>query len=531
MAVKWIEDKRTELVQIYRDSLNKKEPVLKAFCIYILRILDGLAQMEYSRLYGYEDQVFGGAMKLFCEHYAEQVRSILFSDAEFSLEEKKSIAEDIENSISRISNVYKNVIDSISNLDLQMITSQAVETSVYDISPKLFTTYSIILETLVRLFDKQGIYAFLLHPSVKSYVETISLFNRREKEGKVVLIYLPENEIDKIRQIPLYLLHEAFHVLTREERNRKKRAGNMELHMLIAVSQSLFRNVYFDFVSSEEAENIKVKLTKRWFRLEERLQYLNNMNDSSRQLYSKNIKEEICENWRMWLSEILITLRDDLCQVLTEIEYNQGEDPYEQLPIIEWNLQNNIVEILTNNRIKEYAHLYMTVYREAYADAASILMTGISPDIYEQAFIESNIINRDNDAKYQDIIRALRVHTVSRAVVACGNINHIDDWKKYSEENDYTANNSDKEGMAKSTEKEIGTITKRVWEDNYIQIAKDDLVLFEDIIEEGSKKLWKKIGEREGLFERFRKIMEDMNLLDILNEKVNEDLRSLAAQK
>lgn len=518
MAVEWIEEKRVELVNIYQECIDAKEPVLKAFSVYLLRILNGLAQMECSKLYGYEDQILGEAMKLFCEHYAEQVRSVLPPVPEPFLEQRKRIVEDIEDAISRISTVYKNVIDSTSNSDRQMITSQAVETSIYDISPQLFATYSTILETLVRLFGKEGVYAFLLHPSLRSYVEATSLFNRREKEGKVVLIYIPETEIEKIRQIPMYLLHEAFHVLTRDERDRKKRACYMELHMVNAISQSVFRNVNFDFVSPKDAEEIKNKLMERWFDTRKRIRELECMDESKRQFYSKNIIKEICDNWREWLSEIFVTLGNDLCQVLTEIEYEQGTDPYEKLPFIEWNLQSNIVEILAHNRVKEYAHIYMTVYREAYADVASILMTGISPDVYEQAFRDSEIMDKDN-AEAKDIIRALRVHTVSRAVAACKDINFFEKWEEYSKNNDYAKCNSNKE-------KAIGTTEKGI-RNSHFKILKDDLASFEDIIGKGSQKLWEKIGREKNSFEKFRKIMGDMNLRDILNGKVNEDLQKL----
>ena len=526
MAVEWIEEKRTKLVEIYGKCIDAKEPVIKAFSVYLLRILNGLAQMECSKLYGYENQILGEAMKLFCEHYAEQVRNVLFLDLELSLEQRKRIVEDIEDAISRISTVYKNVIDSTSNSDRQMITSQAVETSIYDISPQLFATYSTILDTLVRLFGKEGVYAFLLHPSLKSYVEATSLFNRREKEGKVVLIYIPETEIEKIRQIPMYLLHEAFHVLTRDERDRKKRACNMELHMVNAISQSVFRDVNFDFVSPKDAEEIKNKLMERWFDTGKRIRELESIDESKRKFYSKNIIKEICDNWRIWLSEIFVTLGNDLCQVLAEIEYKQGTDPYEKLPFIEWNLQSNIVEILAHNRVKEYAHLYMTVYREAYADVACILMTGISPDVYEQAFRDSEIIDKDKGTK--DIIRALRVHTVSKAVVACKDINHFKEWEDYSKNNDYAKRNSDKEKAAECTEKAIGTTEKRIQND-HIQILEDDLTSFEEIIGKGSQKLWEKIGREKSSFEKFRKIMGGMNLWDILNGKVNEDLQKLEA--
>ena len=204
MAAAWIEEQRQQLSEIYNKcrEAGSREHVLEAFTVYLLRILNGLSQMEGSKLYRYEARILGEAMKLFCAHYIAQVDSALQTG--IGTEKKMEIILDIEDAISKISNVYKNVIDSTTNSDRQMFTSQAVETSIYDISPKLFAAYSTILETLVRLFEKQGIYAFLLHPSLKSNIETASLFDMRKREGKVVLIYIPENKIENIRQIPIY---------------------------------------------------------------------------------------------------------------------------------------------------------------------------------------------------------------------------------------------------------------------------------------------------------------------------------------
>lgn len=521
MAIEWISEQRTELVQVYQNCKTADEPVLEAFSVYLLRMLNGLAQMESSKLYGYEDQILGKAMKLFCKHYVEQVNSVLGSDSE----SKKSIIEDIEDAISKISNAYKNIIDSTSNSDRQMLTSQAVETSIYDISPKLFATYSIILETLVRLFGKQGVYAFLLHPSLKSNIETTSLFNRREKEGKVVLIYIPENEIEKIGQIPMYLLHEAFHVLTREERNRKKRACNMELHLSNAISQLLFKNVNFDFIDSDEVkEDIKKKLMKRWFKTSERIQRLESEDGNSRTFYSKKVIQQICQNWRECLGGILVTLGKDLCQVLAEIEYREGSDPYIQLPLSEWEIQTNIVEILANNKVEQYANMYMRVYREAYADVACILMAGISPAAYEQAFKDPAIVGADNTEE-QDIIRVLRVHTVAKAVAACSGVNHSNEWKEYSKNNDYEKCGIDKKEVTVAAKEQEERKGKK--ENDGIQIFKNDLELFEDIIVNGAQNLWEKLGKEKSGFDEFRNIVENLNLVDILNGRVNESLQKL----
>lgn len=517
MEETWIEEQRHQLKEMYTqcNGENGQEPVLEAFSIYLLRILNGLSQMESSKLYGYESQILGEAMRLFCKHYKLQVKSAL--DAKISLEDKKAIICDIEDAISKISNVYKNVIDSTANSDRQMFTSQAVETSIYDISPKLFATYSVILETLVHLFGKQEVYAFLLHPSLKSNIEAVGLFNMRETEGKVVLIYIPENEIERVTQIPIYLLHEAFHVLTKEERNRKDRAFCMEHHVHNAISQRIFREVNFNFLVEENADEItKSKLMERWFNIEKRMEELKEISSDDRRLYSKNIVGQICENYRDWLCKAFQKLGDDLCQVLDSAECRPGENPYAELISLEWKIQRNIVEILASNLVERYVWIYLTVYREAYADIACVLATGISPEQYEQAFKDSDIAG---DVSAKDIIRALRIHMVAKSIASCDKIENAQEWKAFSEKNDFCKRKQNGSQKGRSDEQSHCN--------DVIDILAMDLELFERVLKGCADKLWNQLGEKNSKFEQFRNIIKQIELVEILNGKVNEQLRAL----
>lgn len=521
METTWIEEQRQKLKNTYDQCKNQEEPVLKAFSVYLLRILNGLSQIESSQLYGYEAQILEKAMRLFCIHYVEQAETVI--QKETDIEDKKEIMKDIEDAISKISSVYKNVIDSTSNSDRQMFTSQAVETSIYDISPKLFATYSLVLETLVRLFHKETVYAFLLHPSLKSNVETASLFDMREKEGKVVLIYIPENEIEKIDQVPTYLLHEAFHVLTKDERNRKERSYRMELHLYNAVYQYIFQNINFDFIDEEEAdEEIKKELMKRWFKIDERMEELKGKDKDERRFYSKNVLKEISKNWRKWLGDSFVTLGDDMHQVMNQIlevkECKYEQKLYSEVPRIEWEIQRKFVEILAGSLVERYADMYMTIYREAYADVACILTAGISPEAYEQAFRDSERVITEDILK-KDTIRNLRIHVVAKAVTSCEGINHVEEWKKYSEEHDFRKMREIGGG--------IGGIGNGKTQNSRIQILNEDLKWFESGLKSCSQKLWGILSQKDSQFEKFRNIIEKMNLIEILNGKVNERLRTL----
>lgn len=515
MANAWIGEQRQQLNETYSKCKDGDEPVLEAFTVYLLRILNGLSQMESSMLYRYEAQILGEAMRLFCIHYMAQVDSAMEKD--ISIEKKKKIILDIEDAISKISNVYKNVIDSTANSDRQMFTSQAVETSIYDISPKLFATYSVILETLVRIFGKQGIYAFLLHPSLKSNIETASLFDMRKIEGKVVLIYIPENEIENIRQIPTYLLHEVFHVLTKEERNRKDRARRMEIHVHNAISQRIFRDVDFSFIDMDGADEIiKKGLMKRWFDIDGRIQEIDKMDKNDRRLYGNNVVEEICNTWRQWLSKIFVSLGSDLCHIFDESKYKPEENPYSHIVNIEWKIQRNLVEILTRNLVGKYAEMYMMIYREAYADIACVLATGISARDYEQAFEDSEIVS---DVLDLETIRALRIYIVAKVIASCDGVNHADEWIHLGEKNDFW--------KQKASGSQSGIVNRSVNSSDTIQILKYDLDSFVEILTSCSKKLWDILGQKDSKFESFREILKQMDLVEILNGKINEKLSGL----
>lgn len=526
MSNSWIEKQREHLVARYKKCRSEGESILEAFSLYLLRILNGLAQMENSDTYGYESRILGDVMRLFCTYYTEQVDEVLGQGAnqQIDAEKREEIIEDLEDAISKISSVYKNVIDSTSNSDRQLFTSHAAETSIYDISPKLFAAYSGILETLVDLFGKKDVYAFLLHPSLKSNVQTVNLFDTRQMEGKVVLVYIPENKIEEVRQIPFYLLHEAFHVLTREERCRKERACKMEVHMFNAISQRLFRNVSFDFIDEIDDMEIENELMQRWFRTEGWLKELRDRSEDDREFYSRNVIARICANWRDALGNIFLSLGEDLCQVLAGKKYPQKSNPYAALIQVEWEIQRNLVEILADNQVERYATAYMHIYREAYADIASILAAGISPDIYQKAFLESEVEPTGGELE-PDVLREIRVSIVAKTIADCAESVYAEEWKAYCGEHDLQRQ---KECLDKEEKPDEEGVWSR-WQNqnDKFWFQETDLEAFEIILAECGRKLWKKLGRENSIFEGFRRILADMDIIHILSGQTNKSLTEL----
>jgi len=479
--------------------------------------------MEGSDTYGYESQILGEAMRLFCIYYAEQVREALKQQE--NDENKGKIIEDLEDAISKISNVYKNVIDSTSNSDRQLFTSHAAETSIYDISPKLFATYSMVLETLVALFGQQDLYAFLLHPSLKSNVETVNLFDIRQRMGKVVLIYIPENKIERVHQIPFFLLHEAFHVLTREERCRKDRACMMEVHMFNAILQRIFQNVSFAFISEDADVKIKTELMQRWFKAEMWIEELKGWDDNDRRFYSRNVIARIRKNWTDALRNIFVSLGEDICQVLTRKICRQDGNIYKALMQAEWAVQKNLVEILAGNKVEQYAAVYMQIYREAYADIASILTVGISPDSYEEAFQELQI-EPESNALEKDVLWGIRIYVVADTVASCEGIAYAEDWKAYRDEYD-PQKQSECVDRREKTDEEGAFLSLLQDQNDKFWIQETDLTAFKYILGKSGEGLWKKLGRENGFFQKFRRILEEMNMINILSGKVNQELVEL----
>lgn len=488
------------------------------------RLLNGLEQMEGSETYSYEYQILGDAMRLFCLYYMDQVEEALA--VQTASEKKGEIIEDIEDAISKISNVYKNVIDSTSNSDRQLFTSHAVETSIYDISPKLFATYSMILKTLAALFDKQDLYTFLLHPSLKSNVETVSLFDMRQRPGKVVLIYIPENKIEKLAQIPFYFFHEAFHVLTKEERCRKERACKMQIHMTNMILQRLFQNVSFGCSDGSEEEKtetdteIKTELMKRWFKTEEWIAELRGREENDRTLYGKNVIAETCMNWRTALESIFERLGSDLSEVLAEKNSSQYKKPYKMLVQVNWEIQKNLVGILANSDVERHATAYMQVYREAYADIAGILTGGFSPETYEEAFQESMAETVDDDT-----LRDIRIYTVAKAVADCEGFIYVEEWKKYCDKHDLKKQEEsqnaekglDRDAILEEPQRKSGKAWS--WE--------TDINSLTIVFEECRKKLWGKLEREKCFFEKFRTILEELDMINILSGATNQELMDL----
>lgn len=510
----WITERWEEIREIYANSQKVKNSALMSFSVYMLRLLNGLEQMRYSQFHIYEKEVLWQAMMLFSRYYVEQARIVL--QGECCLSENQEIMEDLEEAVYQISNVYKNVVDSTANADRQIFTTLTVDTNMYDLSPRLCMFYTGILENLVDFFDCKEEYAFLLYPTLKSNIETQNLFRTRNDHGKVVLIYIPENRIEDIDMVPVYLLHEAFHTLSSDPRLRKKRSACLLENMILGVKQLLFLDVQFD--GDQNADDaVKEKLLEKWFPITSWIDPIKKKNEDDRFFYSEQITDWLCRQWEEQLRTIFGSLGKDLVEVIADtMNASETDQKIYQEKIrlclqAETLLRRNLIDLLSKNLIQGLADTYIHFYRESYADIACILTLGLEPERYVAAFRKS-ISYMVSDKEYKDNRREIRISVVADAISNCNNRPLSNTWRNYIK----THQN------IQSADRFV-PICRHV----EIEITEQDTDAYIRYLRACAEKLETFFTEKIKGIEEFRNIIKNVRITEILSGKTAEDLKRI----
>lgn len=386
-----------------------KEEALRSYIACMMRLLNGLSQIEASSFHRYENIILSEPMRVFCIYFIEEVKEAL-NEMKSALE-KEMLIRDIEENICALNDIYEKVINGTANSDKQMFMAMPMNSSTYGISPKLYAVYEELVNRLVRLYDegKQEEYAFLLDPTLKNVLYAETLFKKREESGKVVIIHMPVRMLEKTNQIPLYLMHEVFHVLTKKERKRKDRAKRLLLVVLMQVRYCLFDGV--SFIENKVLDKIwKTELIDGWMeQVFEEYKIINAHEESDRIFYSKNIKKYVIE----LVNDMLREIEKNLPKAVGEFIYNQyrsyGEDNFnkydeltkrmiEQLEIV----MHNIWKMDYYGLISVWTDELMFLFRESYADMACILTSGYDLNQYKEAFKESVRSRVDDSDLAQD---------------------------------------------------------------------------------------------------------------------------------
>ena len=433
MENQWIPEKLVKLKRLHSEC-GEQEIALSRYISCMIRMLNELAQMEYSEFHFYEKLILWDSLKIFTEHFIEQIE---IAKCELDVREKRELIDDIEDAVDRMTSVYKNVIDSTANSDRQMLSSIPIDTSIYELSPKICAFYSLILNKLVEMFEEDsGKYAFVLHPTLKNNTETKIMFERRKKSGKVVIIYISESIIEMFDVVSVFIVHEAFHVLTKKERMRKSRIKSFIELMLAGMKQLLFENIIFNNQEKENEKIVEELLKLFFFDCQEEALIWANKEEDSREFYSGNVKEWGNRYFRNCLKNKPLEklIRELIAEGVVEKSYKQFKSNCEKEEQIIGQLQSNVSNVLYENKTMSLAKQFVFIQREVYADIACILTLQLSSDEYQKAFEKSKQFR--SDEKYYDSTRMLRNYIVALSVA-----NHLpksinETWKNYADELD-----------------------------------------------------------------------------------------------
>lgn len=433
METGWIRDNIASLKKLYESSTE--EQALSSYIISVIRLLNGMVQIMDGGFHRYERIVLGNAIRLFCEHFRQQVQCAI--DCVDDVGEKNEIILDIENAVLQIAQVYKNIVDSTANADKRMFMSLAVDTSLYEFSPKLCGLYACMLEWLVRLYDASGTgqqeYAFLIHPTLESNIKAKVLFKKRENSGKVVVVYIPVNILDRTDLVPVIALHEAFHVLTKKERERKHRAKLMLKLALSGIEDCLFRNIILCMNDRSLDQRRKSEFMEIWFGeiKNDFMQECNALDGTDRFWYSENLLPDITKKLLKGLQQAIEYLEQKKFIDLYMCEGGGFKKCVEEYHIMceqSLRLLQNLHGMIIGDTLYQMLDRYMHILREAYADVACIITAHLEPESYDLAF-DRSIQFKIQKRNFKDVDREMRRMLVYDTVICYADEDFNKRWK------------------------------------------------------------------------------------------------------
>lgn len=433
----WIKDSIYQLRGLYAKCKYNDEKALTFYIAGFIKILNSIGELQTTYFHHYEWRVLWYPMKLFAKYFIEQIEDIIVKN--YSYEEKNRKIGDVENSLANISEVYRNLIDGTVNSDRRMMTTLGIDTNLYELSPKLCSFYSVMLSQMVKVFDytegkpDNRKYSFILYPTFRRYTEMKLLFEEKQSNGKIAVINISNSIIEKYRIIPVILGHEMFHVLLRKQHLAKERALCLFRVMNIYITRMLFKGVVFNEDDREKDSSIKKGLINKWFsNAGDKARQIKAMDDDARDLYSEPIKEKCIEYINKNLKAIIGTLEEDLKFTIYSQnklrEYKDYENLNKNIKKNKALISSNIFNENANQKISDYCDKVMGLFREVFSDIACLLTLNISPDLYREAFFESEFFSSGNT--YKDIFRYTRITFVSDVLKEYGNENYYHAWKE-----------------------------------------------------------------------------------------------------
>ena len=433
----WIGENIKALKHLYQNC--RDEQAISSYIISVIRLLNGMVQIGQGGFHRYERIILGNAVRMFTEHFQEQVKRAIDYGCEFR--EKNDIIFDIEEAVILMAQVYKNIVDSTANADKRMFMSLAVDTSLYEFSPKLCGLYACMLEKLVQLYDVsatgQQNYAFLIHPTLENNIKAKVLFSKRESSGKVCVVCIPVNILDQTDFVPVVALHEAFHVLTKRERGRRRRARMFIEVAVVGIKEKLFSGVILDSVDGEADRKLKKKWMETWFgEISKELQKCcDEGDDDDRCWYSENWLKVV---YRKMVNGLLNAekslLQEEFAKSFIQdrnVSFKECVTKYDEMLKRSVDIVKNLDSMIVGGQLYDMLAHYMMILKEAYADIACIITARLEPELYDLAF-ERSVQFKIKDS-FEDCSREMRRMLVYDTIIAHSNGDFRKKWKEQKE--------------------------------------------------------------------------------------------------
>lgn len=446
MGNDWIEENIKALKLLYQNC--RDEQALSSYIISVIRLLNGMVQIGQGGFHRYERIILGNAVRMFSEHFQEQVKRAI--NLGYDYREKNDIIVDIEEAVIQMAQVYKNIVDSTANADKRMFMSLAVDTSLYEFSPKLCGLYACMLEKVVQLYDVsatgQQNYAFLIHPTLENNIKAKVLFSKRESSGKVCVVCIPVNILDQTDFVPVVALHEAFHVLTKRERGRKRRAKMFIEVAVVGIKECLFNGVRLDLVVGEVDRRLKKEWMEVWFgKISKELQKrCDEGDDDDRCWYSKKWLNVVYEKMvNGLLSAKMSLLQGGFAESFIQDMYGDFQEcveKYDEMHKCGMKIVNNLNNMIVGSNLYDMLDHYMMILKEAYADIACIITASLEPELYDLAFERSVQFKIKNS--FEDWSREMRRMLVYDVIIVHSDDDISKKWKNHKEQKHSMCQNS-----------------------------------------------------------------------------------------
>lgn len=434
----WIEENIKALKLLYRNC--RDEQAISSYIISVIRLLNGMVQIEQGGFHRYERIILGNAVRIFSEHFRKQVERAISCSC--GSREKSDIISDIEEAVILMAQVYKNVVDSTANADKRMFMSLAVDTSLYEFSPKLCGLYACMLEKLVQLYDVsatgQKNYAFLIHPTLENNIKAKILFSKRESSGKVCVVCIPVNILGQTDFVPVVALHEAFHVLTKKERGRRRRAKIFIEVAVVGIKESLFSGVMLDPVDGEVDRSLKKKWMEVWFgEISKELQKrCDEGSEDDRCWYSENWLHVVYGKMvNALLSAKMSLLQGGFAESFIRDRYGGFQKcvkKYDEMHKCGMKIVENLNGMIVGGELYDMLAHYMMILKEAYADIACIITARLEPELYDLAFERSVQFKIKNT--FEDCSREMRRMLVYDTIIVNSDDDFGKKWKEQKEQ-------------------------------------------------------------------------------------------------